>query len=197
MDLTTGLPTLRAMMQALDLELIRAKREGQWLAVIVVQFAGLGSQQASASPSEVNSGLREAAESLRNSCREYDRVARIGDEKFALILPGMKREAIRSKIEKLNGPLRSVFPRLMKNGSVHLEIGSAFYPDDADTSKMLLTIAEGRNEMHSGLEESLLALNEHNRREGEEAARHVEPATGLARASDSWPMSTRPDENES
>jgi diguanylate cyclase (GGDEF)-like protein/putative nucleotidyltransferase with HDIG domain len=197
-DPTTGLPTLRALMQALDVELIRAKREGQHLAVIVVQFAGLGSQQASASRSEVDPGLREAAESLRNSSREYDQVARIGDETFALILPGMKREAVGPKIEKLSGSLKSLFPRLTKDGSVHLEIGSAFYPDDADTSKMLLTIAKGRNEMHSGgPEESLLALNEHNRREVEEAAMDGQPAIRGARASDSWPMSTCPDEKES
>jgi diguanylate cyclase (GGDEF)-like protein len=176
-DPTTGLPTLSALMQALDVELIRAKREGQCLAVIVVQFGGLGSQQASAARPELDAGLREAAESLRNGCREYDRVARIGDEKFALILPGMKREAVGPKIEKMNGSLKAVFPRLMKNGSVHLEIGSAFYPDDADTSKMLLTIAEGRNEMHTGgPAESLLALNEHNRREVEEAAMQGRPA---------------------
>jgi hypothetical protein len=86
----------------------------------------------------------------------------------------------------------------MKNGSVHLEIGSAFYPNDADTSKMLLTNAEGRNEMHSGgPEESLLELNEHNRREVEKAAMRGRPPSRRARASDSWPMSTCPNEKES
>ena len=44
-DLVTGLPTLRAMMQALDVELIRAKRQDQSLAVIVAQFSGLSALQ--------------------------------------------------------------------------------------------------------------------------------------------------------
>ena len=48
------------------------------------------------------------------------------------------------------------------------EAGWALYPDDADTAKLLLAIAEGRREMRTGsATDNLLALLAHNRREPE------------------------------
>jgi diguanylate cyclase (GGDEF)-like protein/putative nucleotidyltransferase with HDIG domain len=170
-DSITGLPTLHAMTQALDLELIRAKRQDQSLAVIVAQFSGLGSLQPATSNSEVGLGLRDAARLLKTGCREYDHVSRIGDDTFAMILPGMKREALGRKIEKLHPAALSMFPQLIKNGTIHLEVGWALYPDDADTSKLLLAVAEGRSEMRTGgSTENLLAMHAHNRRETESPA---------------------------
>jgi hypothetical protein len=60
---------------------------------------------------------------------------------------------------------------LIKNGTIHLEVGWALYPDDADTSKLLLAVAEGRSEMRTGgSTENLLAMHAHNRRETESPA---------------------------
>lgn len=166
-DLITGLPTLRAMTQALDSELTRAKRQTQSLAVIVAQFSGLSSIQAQTSNCG-DEGARAAARLLKTGCREYDHVARIGDETFTLILPGMKRETLTHKIEKLHAALLGIFPQFNENQTVRFGIGWALYPDDADTSKLLLAIAEGRNEMRTGSSaETLLALHAHNRNETE------------------------------
>jgi diguanylate cyclase (GGDEF)-like protein/putative nucleotidyltransferase with HDIG domain len=171
MDLTTGLPTLRAMMQALDLELIRAKRQNQSLAVLVAQFSGLSSLQPETSNSDVDYGLREAARLLKTVCREYDHVARIGDDTFTLILAGMKRENLGDKIEKVHTAVMNTFPQLIENGMIRFRVGWAGYPDDADTSKALLAIAEGRNEMRMGSStENLLAMHGHNCKETESPA---------------------------
>jgi diguanylate cyclase (GGDEF)-like protein/putative nucleotidyltransferase with HDIG domain len=171
MDLTTGLPTLRAMMQALDLELIRAKRQNQSLAVLVAQFSGLSSLQPETSNSDVDYGLREAARLLKTVCREYDHVARIGDDTFTLILAGMKRENLGDKIEKVHTAVMNTFPQLIENGMIRFGVGWAGYPDDADTSKALLAIAEGRNEMRMGSStENLLAMHGHNCKETESPA---------------------------
>jgi len=161
-DSVTGLPTLSAVTQALDLELIRAKRQDQCLAVIVADFSGLSSLRPETSDFDADHGLREAARLLKTGCREYDHVARIGDDTFAMILPGMKRETLGHKIEKLHGAVAGVFPQLIENGAICFGAGGAIYPDDADTSKLLLAIAEGRNEMRN-----ILALNAHNRQETE------------------------------
>jgi diguanylate cyclase (GGDEF)-like protein/putative nucleotidyltransferase with HDIG domain len=171
MDLTTGLPTLRAMMQALDLELIRAKRQNQSLAVLVAQFSGLSSLEPETSNSDVDYGLREAARLLKTVCREYDHVARIGDDTFTLILAGMKRENLGDKIEKVHTGVMNTFPQLIENGMIRFGVGWAGYPDDADTSKALLAIAEGRNEMRMGSStENLLAMHGHNCKETESPA---------------------------
>jgi diguanylate cyclase (GGDEF)-like protein/putative nucleotidyltransferase with HDIG domain len=167
MDVITGLPTLRTMTQTLELELIRAKRQNQSLAVIIAQFSGLSSPRPETSNPDLEPWLREAARLLRDGCREYDHVARIGDETFAMILPGMKRATLGDKIEKLHTAALRSFPQ-MEHRTIRFEIGWALYPDDADTAKLLLAISEGRKEMRTGsATESLLALHEHNRSETE------------------------------
>jgi diguanylate cyclase (GGDEF)-like protein len=167
-DLVTGLPTLRAMMQALDVELIRAKRQDQSLAVIVAQFSGLTALQPETPTSELDLGIREAARLLKTGCRQYDHVARIGDDTFAMILPGMKRETLGYKINKLHTSVVASFSQLINNGTIRFGVGWSLYPDDADTSKMLVAVAEGRNEMPTGsATENLLALDAHNRKEAE------------------------------
>jgi putative nucleotidyltransferase with HDIG domain len=168
LDVVTGLPTLHAMTQTLEVELIRAKRQKQCLAVVLTQFSGLGSSQPEASNFDVNQGLCDAARLLRNGCREYDHVARVGDESFGMILPGMKGETLGDKIDSLHGSASTSFRQRMEHGTIRFDVGWALYPDDADTAKLLLAVAEGRKEMRTGSStESLLALHAHNRRETE------------------------------
>ena len=41
------------------------------------------------------------AKAMKDSCRGFDHVARIGEDRFALLLPGMRREDLSRKIAKL------------------------------------------------------------------------------------------------
>jgi diguanylate cyclase (GGDEF)-like protein/putative nucleotidyltransferase with HDIG domain len=169
-DLTTGLPSLRGMMEALDIELIRSKRQKQPLALIVVEFTGVNSIRPESSQFDPDTGLRAAARMLKVGCREYDHVARIGDETFGLILPGMKHETLAPKIEKIQEMVSKIFPHSQDNVAVRLALGWALYPDDADTGKLLMAVAEGRKEMRvNGSTESLLALHAQNRSEAKVA----------------------------
>jgi len=180
MDSATGLPALGAMTQALDLELIRAKGQNQPLTVAIVEFACLSSLQPETFHPDANWGLREAACLLKNGCRRYDHVSRIGEDKFAMILPGMKRETLGHKIETLQATVLSSFPQWIETGKIRFSMGAAFYPDDADTSNLLLAIAHGRNEMRGGgATENLLALHAQNRKETESPST-TEPAKGAA-----------------
>jgi diguanylate cyclase (GGDEF)-like protein len=175
-DVDTDLPTLPAMTDALDVELIRAKRQNQSLAVIVAQFSGLAAGD--------ETGLREAARVLRTGCRQHDHVARIGDDTFGMILPGMKRTVLGDKLELLRAAAHSAFPELIANGNIRFGIGWSLYPDDADTSKLLLAVAGGRNEMSTASSaESLLALHAHNRGETESPFEQT-PAFGEFTAND-------------
>ena len=51
--------------------------------------------------------LRQSASLMKRLCRETDLVARIGGEEFALILPGMKREAAFGFCENLRHTVES------------------------------------------------------------------------------------------
>jgi putative nucleotidyltransferase with HDIG domain len=182
MDLATGLPTSRAMNQALEVEISRAQRQGLTMALLVIRFAGLASLR---SQESVWEALQEVAQLLRNTCREYDHVARIDDETFTLILPGMKPKPLALKIEKLHAMAMDTFAELMKSGAMRFEVGWAHYPDDAVTAKLMMTVAEGRRDQQTGsLAENLLALH----------ARHRTPAetSENAKASPAAPSAIPP-----
>jgi diguanylate cyclase (GGDEF)-like protein/putative nucleotidyltransferase with HDIG domain len=158
-DFVTGLPNLHLMMKALESELGTAKRHKQSLAIAVSQVAGLSSLGRKPGQPDADEFLRSAAKSMRDSCREYDHIARIGEDKFAIILPGMRREDLGGKIATLNANMADACRRLGGCGTVHFNAGEALYPDDADSAKLLLEIAERRTEPHLTTEtESILAL---------------------------------------
>ena len=160
-DLITGLPILPAFMEALDRELIRAKRHDQPLAVLIAAFSGINSISTDGSNSDW--AVRMAGQLLKTSCREYDYVGRIGDDTFAIVLPGMRQRTLMHKIEKLRSDVSSAFPQLLSSGAMPLEIGWALYPDDADTSKLIMAVADGRRKMRADSSiRSLVALDAHN-----------------------------------
>ena len=164
MDVVTGLPTLPAMNQALDGELIRAQRDGQCFAVLLVRFTGLDALGHDASRFDEDQAMQNAAKALKNGCRQYDTVARVGDDAFGIIFPGMKIEALGEKIEALEASLLRELPRKAYKIPALFRFGWALYPDDAATSKLLMAIAEGRAELQSSsAAENLLALHAQNR----------------------------------
>jgi diguanylate cyclase (GGDEF)-like protein/putative nucleotidyltransferase with HDIG domain len=169
-DWVTGLPHVRAAMQALDVELIRAKRHKQHIAVVVVEFSGVSALKPELGQPDPHSALRSLARGLRDGCRQYDHVARTGDDKFTLILPGMKRVDINYKLEMVQANALSTFQQLLSDGTIGFAIGEAYYPDDADTAKLLMAIAEGRKAARTiDVSASLTALHAHNRKEQEPA----------------------------
>jgi diguanylate cyclase (GGDEF)-like protein/putative nucleotidyltransferase with HDIG domain len=166
MDVTTGLPTLRAMHEALDVELVRAQRQSQTVALVLLRFGGLAALRPQGTQFEVDEALRGVARLLRASCRGYDHIARIGDETFTMILPGMKQKPLAIKLERLYAASARIFPELLENGTIRFEVGWAHYPEDAVTAKLILAIAEGRLDRQTGsLSENLLALHTHHRRD--------------------------------
>jgi diguanylate cyclase (GGDEF)-like protein len=88
------------------------------------------------------------ARDFKAHCRQYDYVARAGEDRFALILPGMGREESITKASSLEAIVTSAAIRSGADGLVSLALGAAFYPDDADTAKSLLEIAERRTRQY-------------------------------------------------
>ena len=49
---------------------------------------------------EGNKVLRDVADALRENCREYDYVARMGGDEFVMLLPGSDRAAVNQRIQE-------------------------------------------------------------------------------------------------
>jgi len=169
-DSLTHLPDAHLMMKSLEVELAQAKRSGQSLALAVMKLSGLSSLSRTLGQPAAHQLLRSVAKATKDSCRGCDHVARIEEDKFALILPGMRREDLTGKIAKLTAIVAAAERQVSNEAMINFKVGEALYPNDADTGKLLLTIAERRTEQHLTTQtESILALNSRASAENEEA----------------------------
>jgi diguanylate cyclase (GGDEF)-like protein len=96
-DELTGLPNARSLFLQLDSELARSKRTGAPLVVLVLDLDGFKDVNDRFGHLSGNKVLQLISQGLRNCCREYDCVARMGGDEFVMILAGSTREAIASK----------------------------------------------------------------------------------------------------
>jgi diguanylate cyclase (GGDEF)-like protein len=168
-DSLTRLPDLHLMMKSLELELGRAKRSGHSLAIALIKLSGLSSLSRTLGESAAHQLLLSVAKAMKDSCRGCDHIARIEEDKFTLILPGMRREDLTGKIAKLAALMTEAERQVSSQAMIDFIVGEALYPDDADGAKLLLTIAERRTEQHSTTHTaSILALNSRALAENEE-----------------------------
>jgi diguanylate cyclase (GGDEF)-like protein len=103
---------------------------------------------------EGNKLLRSVAEGLRESCREYDYVARMGGDEFVVVLPGHPRAAVEAKMRFLSEV--AVWAGKLHFGEdlLSMSVGEAMFPSDGWDAEQLLAEADRR--MYQ-------AKNEHNR----------------------------------
>lgn len=139
-DPLTGLLNRREFMRALGAELMRAHRTGEPLAVIVADldhFKRVNDDHGHLVGDEV---LVCVAGDLTRSLRPFDRVARLGGEEFAVVLPRTSRREAAAVAERI----RSLVA-LTTCGSlpaVTVSCGVAAYPEDADSLRDLVKRAD-------------------------------------------------------
>jgi diguanylate cyclase (GGDEF)-like protein/putative nucleotidyltransferase with HDIG domain len=143
-DYLTGLPNARSLFLQLDRELARCKRDNASLTLMVCDMNGFKKINDRFGHLEGNRVLRLFAQALKDSCREYDYVARMGGDEFVVIAPGLAAEGAAKKIEQLRPLARQAGFDVCGEDILSLSVGVAVSPGDGNDAEQLLTQADRR-----------------------------------------------------
>ena len=114
-DALTGLKNRRGFVRSLEFEVSRAGRHAQPIALLLLDVDAFKSFNDAFGHPEGDDALRDVAQILRSSVRDYDIVARPGGEEFAVIAPNtdevaavLLAERFRHAIESAQWPKRAI-----------------------------------------------------------------------------------------
>ena len=143
-DYLTGLPNARSLFLQLDRELARCKRDNSTLTVMVGDMDGFKQINDRFGHLEGNRVLRLFAQALKESCREYDYVARMGGDEFVVIAPGLPADASAKKAYQLRELAKQAGFEVCAEEILSLSVGQAMYPEDGKDAEELLAEADRR-----------------------------------------------------
>lgn len=143
-DALTDLPNARSLFIYLDSELARAKRELHPLSVLVCDLDGFKQVNDQFGHLEGNRVLRRVAEMLRENCREYDYVARMGGDEFVIVLSGCPPEVVQQRIDRFAEIGRQAGLEVIGKDLLSMSIGHACYPMDGVDVEQLLAESDRR-----------------------------------------------------
>ena len=143
-DYLTGLPNARSLFLQLDRELARCKRDNTSLTVMVSDMDGFKQINDRFGHLEGNRVLRLFAQALKDSCREYDYVARMGGDEFVVIAPGLGADAAGKRAEHMRALARHAGREVCNEEILSLSVGRAVFPDDGNDAEQLLSEADRR-----------------------------------------------------
>jgi len=143
-DYLTGLPNARSLFLQLDRELARCKRDGTTLTVMVSDMDGFKQVNDRFGHLEGNRVLVLFAQALKESCREYDYIARMGGDEFVVVAPGLTGDAARARAEHLRHMATEAGRGVCGEDILSLSIGQAVYPENGMDAEDLLAEADRR-----------------------------------------------------
>src|SRR5215469_1145419 len=143
-DYLTGLPNARSLFVHLAQEVARCRRMKTSLAVLVCDIDGFKQINDSFGHLEGDKLLREFTTRLKDVCRGYDYVARMGGDEFVITAPGLTPEAAKEKAERLNQAAIDSSSHICGRELITLSVGMAFCPEDGFDVERLLSEADRR-----------------------------------------------------
>ena len=143
-DYLTGLPNARSLFVHLAQEVARCRRMKTTLAVLVCDIDGFKQINDSYGHLEGDKLLREFTVRLKDVCRGYDYVARMGGDEFVITAPGLTPDAAHEKAERLNQAAIESGRHVCGKDLITLSVGMAFCPDDGTDVERLLAEADRR-----------------------------------------------------
>ena len=145
-DPLTGLPNQRFVLPHLTSEIARALRNGTRVGIVLLDLDGFKSINDTYGHPAGDTVLRHVAECLRRSLRASDVCARHGGDEFLVVLPSCGASPTKRKSEELQAAVAAMQLDVGLGSVVTpaVSVGTAVFPDDAETLEGLLEIADAR-----------------------------------------------------
>ena len=143
-DYLTGLPNARSLYVHLSREIARCRRTGTSLSVMVCDLDNFKQINDLYGHLEGDNLLKDFAAHLKETCRGYDYVARMGGDEFVIVAPGLQQEASVEKASRLNQLAIESGRKIAGRNLVSLSVGTAFCPQDGFDVERLLAEADRR-----------------------------------------------------
>ena len=143
-DYLTGLPNARSLFVHLSREISRCRRTATSLAVMVCDLDNFKQINDLYGHLEGDNLLKAFAANLKEICRGYDYVARMGGDEFVIVAPGLNQEAANDKASRLHQLAVESGRKVSGRDLVGLSVGTAFCPDDSFDVERLLAEADRR-----------------------------------------------------
>lgn len=143
-DILTGVWNRGAILETLDREISRSRREGSSLGVLIVDldhFKHVNDNYGHLAGDDV---LREVTKRMHSEIRPYDALGRYGGEEFLILLPGCGAPETAEKAERLR---KAVFQQPIETQSGPLEVtislgGVATLDWPVDVANQILQMAD-------------------------------------------------------
>ena len=143
-DTLTGVWNRGAILDTLEREVGRSRREGLSLGVLIVDLDHFKSVNDTYGHLAGDAVLREVTKRMQADVRPYDAVGRYGGEEFLVLLPGCNASVTREKAERLReGILRDPVSTDAGNLKVTMSIGGVATGDwPKDTANQILQMVD-------------------------------------------------------
>ena len=143
-DYLTGLPNARSLFVHLSRELARCRRTSTTLAVMVCDLDNFKQINDLYGHLEGDNLLKDFANRVKEVCRGYDYVARMGGDEFVVVAPGLSADASGEKASRLHQLAVDAGRKVAGRDLVGLSVGTAFCPEDSFNVERLLAEADRR-----------------------------------------------------
>jgi diguanylate cyclase (GGDEF)-like protein len=139
-DTLTGLLNRRGFHELFDIELERARRNGNPLSVIVGDLDGFKAVNDRFGHHAGDAALEKVGEVFKGAKRRIDTAARIGGEEFAVIVPETDASSTYVLAERLRNQVRDAFDG--DRIDLTISLGVASFPDQGGSAEGLMHAAD-------------------------------------------------------
>jgi diguanylate cyclase (GGDEF)-like protein len=142
-DYLTQLWNRSAILDILDRELARARRESTAIGVVLADLDAFKTINDTYGHLAGDAVLRQAAARMQSSVRQYDSIGRYGGEEFVILLPGADEETVKRQAARMRVAIREN-PIILPEHSLNITCSfgcTVGYGDDI-TAEMLIREAD-------------------------------------------------------